>query len=66
MMSYDQNQCYVTLLSTASRNIYDLNTHADFMVKLAQPIDHLQMGSGRLRNFVLFISRRGKPRPTLL
>jgi len=39
MTSYDQNYFYVTLLSTASREIYDLNTHADFMVKLAQPID---------------------------
>jgi len=39
MTSYDQNNFYVTLLSTASRDIYDLNTHADFTVKLAQPID---------------------------
>jgi len=29
----------VTLLSNASREIYDLNTHADFTAKLAQPID---------------------------
>ena len=35
----DQNNFYVTLLSTASRDIYDLNTHADFTVKLAQHID---------------------------
>jgi len=39
MTSLDQNNFYVTLLSNASREIYDLNTHADFMVKLAQPID---------------------------
>ena len=38
MTSLDQNNFYVTLLSNASREIYDLNTHADFMVKLAQPI----------------------------
>jgi len=35
----DQNNFYVTLLSTASRDIYELNTHADFTVKLAQPTD---------------------------
>ena len=29
----------MTLLSNASREIYDLNTHADFTAKLAQPID---------------------------
>jgi len=39
MTSRDQNKFYVTLLSNASRDIYDLNTHADFTVKLAQPID---------------------------
>jgi len=39
MTSLDQNKFYVTLLSNASREIYDLNTHADFTVKLAQPID---------------------------
>jgi len=39
MTSPDQSKFYVTLLSTASREIYDLNTHADFMVKLVQPID---------------------------
>jgi len=39
MTSLDQNNFYVTLLSNASRDIYDLNTHADFTVKLAQPID---------------------------
>jgi len=39
MTSLDQNNVYVTLLSTASRDIYDLNTHADFTVKLAQSID---------------------------
>ena len=30
---------YVTLFSKASRHIYEQNTHADFMVKLAQPMD---------------------------
>jgi len=35
----DLNTFYVTLPSTASRDIYDLNTHANFTVKLAQPID---------------------------
>jgi len=39
MTSLDQNKFYVTLLSNASRDIYDLNTHADFTVKLDQPID---------------------------
>jgi len=39
MTSLDVNNFYVTLLSNASREIYDLNTHADFTVKLAQPID---------------------------
>jgi len=39
MTSPDQNNFYITLLSNASREIYDLNTHADFTVKLAQPID---------------------------
>ena len=39
MTSLDQKNFYITLLSNASRYIYDLNTHADFTVKLAQPID---------------------------
>jgi len=39
MTSQGQNNVYVTLLSNASRDIYDQNTHADFTVKLAQPID---------------------------
>jgi len=39
MTSLDQNNFYVTLLSNASREIYDLNTHANFTVKLAQTID---------------------------
>jgi len=39
MNSPDQNNFYVTLLSIASRKIYDLNTHADFTVQLAQAID---------------------------
>ena len=39
MTSLDLNNFYVTLLSNALREIYDLNTHADFTVKLAQPID---------------------------
>ena len=34
-----QNIFYVTLLSNASRDIYEQNTHADFTVKLEQPID---------------------------
>jgi len=38
-MSPDQNKFYVTLLSKASRDIYDQNTHAEFTVNLAQPID---------------------------
>jgi len=37
-MSNNQNNFYVTLLSNASRDIYDQDTHADFTVKLAQPI----------------------------
>jgi len=39
MSSLDSNKFYVTLLSNGSRDIYDQNTHADFTVKLAQPID---------------------------
>jgi len=39
MTSLDRNNFYVTLLTNASRDIYDQNTHADFTVKLAQPID---------------------------
>ena len=39
MTSLDQNNFYVTLLSNASRDIYDQNIHADFTVKRAQPID---------------------------
>jgi len=30
---------YVTLFSKASRDIYEQNTHADFMVNLTQPLD---------------------------
>jgi len=30
---------YVTLFSNASRDIYEQNTHADFTVKFAQPVD---------------------------
>jgi len=29
---------YVTLFSSDSRDIYEQNTHADFTVKLAQPV----------------------------
>ena len=29
---------YVTLFSNASRDIYEQNTHADFTVKVAQPV----------------------------
>ena len=39
MTSLDLNKFYVTLLSNASREIYDLNTHVDFTVTLAQPVD---------------------------
>jgi len=39
MTSPGQTNFYVTLLSNASRDIYDQNTHADFTVKLAQKID---------------------------
>jgi len=38
MTSLGQNNFYVTLLSNASRNIYEQNTHADITVKLAQAI----------------------------
>ena len=38
MKSLDQNN-FTSLLSNASRDIYDKDTHADFTVKLAQPID---------------------------
>jgi hypothetical protein len=38
-MASTQKHFYVTLFSTASRDIYDQNTHADFTVKLAQPVD---------------------------
>jgi hypothetical protein len=38
-MTSTQKQFYVTIFSTASRDLYDQNTHADFMVKLAQPVD---------------------------
>jgi len=39
MTSPEENKFYVTLLSNASRDIYDQNTHADFTVKLAQPME---------------------------
>jgi len=39
MTSPGQNNFYVTLLNIASRDIYGQNIHADFTVKLAQPID---------------------------
>jgi len=39
MTSPGQNTFYVTLLSNASRDIYEQNTHADFTVKLAHPLD---------------------------
>jgi len=39
MTSPDQNNFCVILLSNASREIYDLNTHADLTVKLVQRID---------------------------
>jgi hypothetical protein len=35
----DPKHFYVTLLSTASQNIYPDNTHYDFIVDLAQTID---------------------------
>ena len=38
MTSPGQNNFYVTLLSNASRDIYDHNTHANLTVKLAQPL----------------------------
>jgi len=34
-----QSHFYVTMFSNASRDIYEQNTHADFSVKLAQPVD---------------------------
>ena len=34
-----QSHFYVTLLSNVSRDIYEQNTHPDFTVKLAQPVD---------------------------
>jgi len=64
MTSLDQNNFYVSLLSNGSLDIYNQNKHADFTVKLSQAID-LQEGSGSLRKFVFFVSRRGKPRSTL-
>jgi len=39
MTSLYQDNFYVTLLINASRDIYDLNTHADLTVKLVQHID---------------------------
>ena len=33
------SQIYVIVFSNASRDIYEQNTHADFRVKLAQPVD---------------------------
>jgi len=39
MTSLDQNNFYVTLLSNVSRDIYDHNSHSDFTVKQAQPIE---------------------------
>ena len=47
MTSYDQNNIYVTMLSTASREIYDLNTQGDRTVKLAQSIDLVRPASGK-------------------
>jgi len=41
MTSPGQNNFNVTLLNNASRDIYEQNKHADFTVKLAQPIDLL-------------------------
>jgi len=34
-----QSQFYVTLFRNAWRDIYEQDTHADFTVKLAQPVD---------------------------
>jgi len=34
-----QSHFYVTLFSKDSRDIYEQNAHADFTVKLAQPVD---------------------------
>jgi len=39
MTAPGQNNIYVTLLSNASRDIYEQNTYEDFTVNLAQPID---------------------------
>ena len=39
MTSPDQNNFYVTLLSNALQDNYEYHTHADFTVKLTQPID---------------------------
>jgi hypothetical protein len=38
-MTTTENHFYVTLFSTASRDICDQNTHANFAVKLAQLVD---------------------------
>jgi hypothetical protein len=38
-MTSTENHFHVTLFSSASRDIYDQKAHADFTVKLAQPVD---------------------------
>jgi len=38
-MTSSTNSFYVRLFSSASREIYENNTHADFTVKLSRPID---------------------------
>jgi len=38
MASAAPSQFYITPFSNASRDIYEQNTHADFRVKLAQPV----------------------------
>ena len=39
MTSFDQKNFYVTLLSNASRDIFEQKTHADFTVKIVQTIE---------------------------
>jgi len=68
MTTLDQNYFYVTMLSNSSRDIYDQNKHADFTVKLAQPLELGTTFRWKWENAKFRVPHlpRGKPSPTLL
>jgi len=63
-----QNRFYVTLFSNALRDTYEQNTHADFTVKLAQPVDLSSTSSWVVGLYEISCSspRRGHHRPNIL